>query len=450
MFFAPLLFLGLFQGISAPSPDPEPPTAFENGVLARWQGGQVSEARVDRFLGRNLRGKSIGQEALSHLLQIDVVEVEAERRNLKANESEVQRQMAVAERSAEEGGFDFDTTLARRGMDRADLLQLLRTAALHAELVRQDLNLVASEIPSAEQQAAWTQKRVEALLAEANPHAGLVLDVPPYRITVQQLGATIRIALHPKRLREHIEQWVLQQWLEEWGNSHGLVIDESVLQKELDWRAKRVAQNPVFAGATYEVLLSAQGSSIELVKHSEELRAAAWLRKYSQEKMDDPWFEHLSPEKKSNLEQEFGEARKVAWLLLRATETPADPLDLSFDQAAAELRDYKSEADSSEGFLKLAGELSEDENSRRRNGLLGWIHASEPGVDPAVCAAAHRLQAGAISEPVRSAEGMALVLVLEIRPRPEEADFRILVRRGQHKTLRKEILENLSLQIRGQ
>ncbi len=445
MFLAPLLILGLQQG----TPPPLATDPWGDGILARWQGGQATEAQVDRFLGRNLRGKSIGQEALIHLLQIDVVQIEAERRKLKANETEVQRQMAVAERSAEEEGFDFDATLARRGMNRTDLLELLRTASLHAALVRQDLKLAADAIPSAEQQAAWTQQRVEALLAEANAHPGLVLDVPPYRITVQELGATIRIALHPKRLREHIQQWVLQQWLEKWGNAQGLVVDDAVRQAELDWRADRVAKNPVFAGATYEVLLSAQGSSVEAVRQSEELRAAAWLRLYSRQRFDDAWFAIQSQKRAKDMDAEFGETRQVAWLLLRATENPADPLDLSFAQAAEELRKYKDEAADSEAFLKLAGELSEDENSRRRKGLLGWIHATEPGVDPAVCATASKLQAGVISDPVRTAEGQALVLVLEIRPRPEEAAFRALVRRGQHQALREEILRGLKLEIRG-
>ena len=142
--------------------------------------------------------------------------------------------------------------------------------------------------------------------------------------------------------------------------------------------------------------------------------------------------------------------RSVGWLRA-AADTNADtaPADTrapdadtrsSHADARAELERYRAETASPEDFLRMAGKYSEDEPSRRRQGVLGWVHADEPGVDPALCAAAFAASPGEVSGPFRTAQGEALVLVLDVRPPPAEERFREEVRRSLHARLRQEFL----------
>ncbi len=444
-----LLAALLLQVLAGPGQDAAPAAPFPPGVVARWDGGQLEEGPYDRFLGRSFHRKPLGQEALQHLLQIQLVEREAERLGLAVAESAVEARLDEVRRQAEEGGFDLDGALASRGLDAARFRKLLRDSLLHEELVRRELGMGPEETPTPEQQEAWSQERLAELMAlSARSPEGYALDAPPYRVTLQELGAAIRVALPPGRQREYVEQLVLQRHLADWAARGKVVLGEEVLARELDWRRVHVAGNPAFGGMSYEQILSSQGSSVESVKSSDELRTAGYLWLLAAERYPDAWFDALPAEERTALEGQVGEARSVRWLLLRAKDQKVDPLDLDFDDARAELEAYRAEIATEEDFARLAGELSEHEVSRPRGGMLGWVHRYEPSVDLTVCQAAFALEPGQVSEPVMVADGMALVFLCAVRPRPEEAAFRDLVRRSRHSELRQEILEGLNLEIR--
>ncbi len=429
---------------SAPAGPPFPP-----GVVARWKGGELGEARYDRFLGRSFHRKPLGQEALQHLLQIQLVEGEAERLGIGVAEGLVDQRVQEAYDQADEAGMDLTAALKARGLSPESFRALMRDALLHEELVRRELGLGPAQTPSPEQQEAWSQARLQELMgrAVAAPE-GYAIDSPPYQVTLQQLGEAIRAALPPGRQREYIEQLVLQIHLADWATRNRVVLGEEVLHAEIEWRRRHVAENPAFGGMSYEQLLQSQGSSVESVKTSEELRTAGYLRLLAADRYPDAWFDALSAEDRVALEGQNGETRKVRWLLLRAVETKTDPLDLDFEEAAAELEAFRQEVGSEADFERLAGELSEHEVSRLQGGMLGWVHQYESSVDLAVCQAAFGMEAGECSPPVRVGEGVALVYLSEIRPRPEEATFRALVRRSRHQELRKEILTQIALELR--
>lgn len=450
MLFASLL-LAAFAQSAAPATSTEgagqaPP--LPTGVVARWDGGELLDAPYERFLGRSFHGKPLGREALQHILQIQLVEREAERLGLRPDPAEVERRVAEAYSQAAAAGLDLDQALAVRGLDGASFRALLADAILHEELVRRDLGLGPEQAPSVEQQQEWTSRRMAELLAAA-PAApsGYALDAPPYRVSLEELGAAIHAALPPGRQREYIEQLVLQLHLAEWARSEGVLLPDEVLQQELEWRRWRVADSPAFGGMSYEALLTSQGSSLEAVKDSEELRTAGYLRLRAERRYDDAWFAALPAADRAALEGKLGEARQVLWILLRARAEKVDALDLDFAEAALELRSYTAEIHGETDFRRLARDYSEHDASRAREGLLGWIHLYEPQVEMAVCQAAFALAPGEVSAPVQVPQGMAILLVAAVRPCPPEAEFRELVRRDKHQELREEILAEVDLQV---
>jgi len=303
--------------------------------------------------------------------------------------------------------------------------------------------------PTPEQLSAWSKNRVEELMsASLAPPEGYAIDAPPYRVSLPELGAVIRAALPALRLKEYLTQIVLEEQLLQWARENKVILSEAILELEIAWRRKRVAENPAFAGMTYEKLLSSQGSSIETVRHGRELRAAGYLRMFSEMEFDDEWFSTRSQEELTQFDLQYGEAREISWLMLHAVEEKVDPLDLDFADAKHELDSYLLEINSADDFARLASELSEHEPSRPNDGRLGWVHRAEPGViDNNILLAAFSLAPGEISAPIRFGEGMAIVICHQIRPRPGQSEFRTQVRRGMHNELRPLVLKRYNTRL---
>ncbi|MDP6849552.1 MAG: peptidylprolyl isomerase [Planctomycetota bacterium] len=422
----------------------EPSAKLPEGIVAQWDGGSISALRLERFLGHTFHRKPVGQEALRHLLQIQLVEREASARGLAIPESAVSERIHLAEQQSESAGIDLYAAIAQRGMSREHFQKLIRDSLLHEELVRQDLSLTTT--PTVEQQKEWTESKVgELIAASLKSPPGWALSEGNWEISLEELGASIHSALSSNRIQEYLEQLIIQDKLEAWAKETGTILTPEILQAEIEWRRNRVSQNPAFGGMTYEKLLSSQGSSLEAVKHGAELRAVGFLRLLARERWNDAWFDSLSPEVRAAHNAKFGESRQVSWLFLHAKNEKSDPLDLDFNDARNELLAYRKEMEGPHNFGKLASKLSEHEPTRTRDGMLGWLHRNEPGViDEAVCKVAFDSDINNISDPFRTKEGMAILLVHQIRPRPDEVVFRELVRRSKHEELRESLLSDVT------
>ncbi|MCH2112108.1 MAG: peptidylprolyl isomerase [Planctomycetes bacterium] len=422
---------------------------FPTHLVARWKGGEITSERFDRFLGRNFRGKPLGQEALRHILQIQLVETESVARGLTVPKEAVDERIETARAQASLAGFDLDDLMAQRGLSSTEFRNLLRNSLLHEVLVEADLNL-QGKAPTVEQLTEWTESKIESLMAASlSAPQGFALDSPPYRIDLAQLGEAIRRAIGPQRQLEYCEQLTVEEISQQWGRDSNRVLTEDVLQAEIAWRRKRVQENPAFAGMSYEKLLESQGSSLASVRKGRELRAAGWLRLFSEVVYDQEWFEQRSEADQKSDESLFGETRNLSWLFLHAKESKEDPLDLTFSEAHAELMEYRKEMNGPEGFAGLAEQLSEHEASRKAGGQLGWCHRAEPGViDPQVLLTGFQLSAQQISNPVRLKNGMALIYCSAIRPRPGQAEFRNALRRSRHQELREMLLERYQVEFR--
>jgi peptidyl-prolyl cis-trans isomerase D len=105
----------------------------------------------------------------------------------------------------------------------------------------------------------------------------------------------------------------------------------------------------------------------------------------------------------------FDQKRKVRvrHVLARAAPGADDGARKKIEEAAARVK-------KGEDFAKVAAALSEDENTKASGGELGFV--SEGLFDEAFAAAALALEAGQVSEPVRSASGWHLLKVDEVVP----------------------------------
>jgi len=458
-----ILLLPTLVCLASPAPAQENAAQLPSGVIARWDGGQLSTAAFDRFLGAYAHYQGIGQEALSHLLQVKLVEVEAERAGLSAAPAAVDARIQEARTKLEEANLDLDDLLRKRDLTAAEFRKLIADSLLHEMLVRKELQLGPDQEVTPTMLQEWSDTKLAALLEQSiSAPPGMALDVPPYRISEQDLGAVLRRTMAEPELREHVEQLVLQMEMPRWAAGARIALTDDILQREIDWRRVRVQDNPAYGGLTYEEILKSRQSSVEAVLQSDELRTVGYLRLMSEQIYDDAWFAALPAETHAELDNEYGGSRLVSWIFLNATEKAASELDLDFAAAERELLDLRERIGSIEDFHSLATQYSEDELTRRRQGVLGWIHRQEKGVEPEICQAAFEAKGIGVQGPVqvRSApygnnlppglanarSGMALILVQDLRPAPSEAEFRDLVRRGLHQELRRQYLDGLELQ----
>ena len=435
----------LLATFAAPAQEPVP-AQIPEGVVAVWDGGHIQTQQFERFLGRAVKNKQLGMDALRHILQIQLVEREADRRGLVVPPNLVDKRLDEATLAAEAAGYDLTALLKSRGLNKQEFRKLLGDSILHEMMARLDLGLEEGAPVSNEQLTLWSDQRLEKLLnrAKAAP-AGLALDATPYRVTIQELGKTLREILGPQRKIEYLQQLVLETYLPQWAEMKKLALTDDVLQAELDWRERRVAENPAYGGATYADLLRTQGATVESVRQGSELRLAGYLRLYSRKVFDSSWFEKLAPDLRQQLEGEYGDRRHVSWFFLNASEVKKTEIDLNFEEAARELQNYAARISDAESFATMAETYSEHDVSRRRKGELGWITRTGAGVDPKLAEAAFNAPVGTLYGPVRVASGMALIWVHRARPIASEEAFREEVRRGRHVELRKRMLEEIRL-----
>lgn len=440
-------------------PQEQPRLRLAQDQVAVWNGGSISVERFDRFLGANARYQQLGSEALTHILQLQLVQTEADSRGLKADPNAVEARLAEAKAQIEAAGKNLETLLAARQMGLTEFRALLADSLVHEALVREDYGLAFDAAVTPEQLEQWSQERIDALLAQSkDAPAGMVLDAPPYRVSEQDLGTILRQTMGNEDLVDRLEQLVLMEAMPKWAAQNGKPLTDDILYREIEWRRKRVEENPAYQGMTYEGILETRHSSIELVLQSEELRLVGYMRLFAKERLSDSWFENLPAAERAELEQQHGASRRIGWILLRAQEQKGSALDLTFEEAGEELTRLRDQMQSAADFRRLAGEYSEDELTRRREGMLGWVHRVEKGVAPALSEAAFEAQGTGIYGPVKivdpnpfaSVSGMALVLIEEIREAPSEEEFRALVRRGMHKSLRSTYLQEINLHGRWQ
>jgi parvulin-like peptidyl-prolyl isomerase len=165
--------------------------------------------------------------------------------------------------------------------------------------------------------------------------------------------------------------------------------------------------------------------------------------------------EGLSPQERSDFRSRMlaavdveSERRQLLGDRLRQRLTAdAKPVEVKFaqvlvktekrtDDAALKVaQDVARQAKSGSDFAKLAEKYSEDPSSKKGGGVVGWASAS-PGqgvgeaaqqLDQEITAAALLLQKGAVSNPVRGAQGYHVLKALEVRdfqpkdetPKPE-------------------------------
>ena len=196
------------------------------------RGGQLTEKNFAEFLGRTFKNKELGNDALRHLLQIQLVELEADRRSPDGSRRSCSRSDSRKPgRPPKRKATSSRSWLVSRGLTMKRFKKLLGDSVLHEMMARQDLSLKRGQAVSSEQLQQWTDERLNALMERAKiaPEA-FVIHASPYIVTTLELGEVIADILGPKRKQEYLEQLVLEAYMPAWAKANQVILTDDVLE----------------------------------------------------------------------------------------------------------------------------------------------------------------------------------------------------------------------------
>ncbi len=110
------------------------------------------------------------------------------------------------------------------------------------------------------------------------------------------------------------------------------------------------------------------------------------------------------------------ETRKASHIVIKL---PANATDDQVEQAKAKARALLSQLEEGASFESLAKEHSDDKLSAKNGGNLGFIAPGD--MDPVFEKTLFGLEVGKVSQPVRTAQGIELIKLLEIKPRKQQS-----------------------------
>lgn len=401
-------------------------------MAIRFTGGSVTFEELDTFMALRFAREPIGKDALDFEIRERVLELEAARRGIRVEPAELREALTRVEADiVAQARHSLEEELELKGMDRATFEGIYRTQLLCEKLVRADLGIPRGEGVRREQQELWLSERVKGTkVVKDNLPPGIVAVVLDSKITKADLGRTIRLKLGRSDVRDAARALAALHIVEARARELEIDVGPEQIRAAIERRRERFAADPRMVGLTFEQLLEARGTSIDELERDRGVRAEALLHEISRRLYSDDEIDRRYDTNRAAYDDRFGEARRVSWILLHASQERNPLIKRTFDDADAELTALAQRASSVAEFARLATLHSTDDTSRQRGGDLGWMHRREPGVEPSILAAvfAPDARVDRALGPVRSSHGSALLWITAQRPAPARAAIRAAIR----------------------
>ncbi len=324
-------------------------------------------------------------EALDHLIQERIVEIESRRRGIVVTEGDVAARLAGLEQRArkESGGkLGLDDQLASTKVDRAEFRRLIRKMIACERMMADDFG-TRDEIPPAKQSLWFQEQRARAGVRTAELPAGVAAVIGG-----DEQIATIDWALMLyRRLPEAdaaklFDEYVGIDLLFAAAKAQGLVVTPQHVAREVQERNEALAAKLRDAhmptdGVDYLATLKARGDDPDAVLASDRFRAEILLKELTRQRFGaDGWRAYYDAHR-AEFDQAFGRRVRVATIYLRAEPQKVGKAGRTWAEATAELEPMKARAlqgdvPVAEAFASFARLKSEHE-SAARGGDLGFL-----------------------------------------------------------------------------
>lgn len=424
-------------------------------LAARYKDVYVTFDELDDLVTSRYGESKLGRDTRVFMLKMRVVDAIAKEVGIATDPVEIQAMLKDVERGIQQSGSarNIDEYLAVQGVSRAEFLESLRLAALHAKLARRGLGIPPDDPITGEQQELWLDSSIAERGLEEFPapwddnivlrNGNVTLTRDAYipflrsRLDEQQLTELMDAILRVKRMKARMP------------DLDPKVLKEAI-EQEIENRRQEVAKDPKYKGLDYGQLLASQGILFATWHRDPNVVQAVLARLWVQRNHDEASLRAVYENERQFFDAEFGEALEAYVLFLRATDLPNELIKRTHNQAEIELLEIAQGIKSREDFFAAVDLHSEDSTSRERKGYLGWVtRTGTKGPSPAREALFSALDTGIFQPtdpaesvrrlvgPVRTRSGVLLLWAGDRRPQPAWTTMMLQV----HKTLRQRFVD---------
>lgn len=178
--------------------------------------------------------------------------------------------------------------------------------------------------------------------------------------------------------------------------------NEALKERELGAYLKRAA---LASAIEQESLLEQSAIDAEVAEFKKQMLVSRYFEQYLKENVTEDAVHNFYV---SNPDEFQSKKARVAHILIRTNESMSQNEKQALLTKAQEIY---SRIQAQEDFAKVAEETSEDLNSQKRSGEIGWLR--EGAIDPAFSARVFTMQQGDISEPVATPFGFHIIKILD-------------------------------------
>jgi hypothetical protein len=397
--------------------------------VATIDGRAIPAERFTRFVLLERGSSSAGAEALDHLIQERLVELESRRRGIRVTEADLDartRQIEEGLRTQSKGQKGLAEHLAEMKVDRAQFRALLRKSIACERMMAADFGLGPAATIPPEKQSLWFQDlQARARVKKQGLADGVAATIDDQPISRVEWGLQLFGGLAPAEGDKVFEEFVGMDLLLAAGAKEGIEVTSEHVQRELDDRTRALRQKftddgLATEGVDYLKMLEARGEDPKAVVESERFRAEIVAKELARRRHGADGFRGFYEQHRAEFDGAFGRRARVATIFLKAAQAKSAKVARTWTEASDELEALKlrilgqpAGTPMNESFASLAKLRSEHESAARGGdlGFLSRVQLEQRGLPPSLL----EEKAGSLEAPSVVSNGVHLFLVAETR-----------------------------------
>jgi len=423
--------------------------APQDRPAARGQGGlTLGRVELEQTLVERYGYAENGRELLDLFLKARLLENLAVEKQVRITDAQVTRRWQDIEKSSRAAGASLEAEMQKRGLTPEQFRDFLRLALIQEDLTRKALGLAERASVSGDQQEIWIRQEIAARGVELLPpssQTGIMLRCGEISVTREEFGRFLRERLPRDQVQESAWHLLLLHAIEK--RMPDLSVEARRRAVDQEVARRRTGHQLEFPTITFEQRLGATGRTLETLQRDPSVGIAALSRLWVDRTAGPAGLRATYEEERELFESRYGEAIRAAMIFRVAGRFVNDLCPRTFEAAEAELGRFAERCDGKEEFAELVQRYSEEPNTKKQKGDLGWVTRGDARVPAPLREALFRLldtggtlpERGRAVGPVRLDSGVALLWATERRPSPDWEEMKEHV----HEELRRRFIEEL-------
>ncbi len=432
---APALLLCV-MGLITTSPCAYGAPAQDGSLAAKAKGASVSWGEFHLELARRHRGKALGKDALAHIVQRELIILEARKRQTKTPTRQIEHRIDQVRASLKQQNIRLEDYLGRMGMTLAQFRFDVKLSLLGEILAREDLGLDAKTPLRKRDLDLWVQdskRRHKIKEAPGDLPPDACLAIGDHEVPLSDLGAVMAKKLAAKDRQSILREMMAYRLLRKEAKEKGVRITKEMLASHLARRRAELAADPKYKSLSvgFDDLIRAQGRNLSDFVDAEVFRAQVLMIELEKQLFDSARLDEELKNRSAYWLDRIGPSRKIfRFFLAGVPEAKKKPGVRTLQEAKKLCKDLVPKLRDLGTFIRAAKVLSDDSNTKKVGGNCGFLYRKSRGFEDAFLKACFIAAPGTLAGPIQEAHGYSLCWVSELRPSPRADVLRKKVRRS--------------------